>query len=175
MKYIIIDIDNTICKKHPDRDTYDYTLVHLDTPITPVIRVLEALCNHDDVFPIFITARRESSREVTRKWIQDNTELYFGTEGYCLGDTGNLYLGTKDDFTGSAFTSVGLKSYHKINLYPDAIVKSNLLKKFLKDYNTTKESILCVFDDNPEVNEMWREEGLFVFDVNQEKDPGFMM
>ena len=150
MKFVIIDIDNTVCKKYPDREFGELDKVHLDTPITPVVRVLETLCNHDDVFPIFITARWESSREVTVKWLKENTSLPI------LGD--NLYMNSRP--------LIPLSLSHTL----DPFIKSDLLGKFLKDYETTKESILGVFDDNQACNTMWREEGLFVFDVNQDKE-----
>lgn len=156
MKFVIIDIDNTICKKYLDRAFDELDKVHLDTPITPVVRVLEALCNHDDVFPIFITARLESSRKVTVKWLRENTELM-----YTYDLESNLYM--KPEIPPS-----DLKILNELGMtLRDSMVKRYLLKKFLEKSWITKEAILGVFDGNQECNKMWREEGLFVFDVNQ--------
>ena len=45
---------------------------------------------------------------------------------------------------------------------PDSLVKQELLDKIKKEgYNPT-----VAFDDRPRVIEMWRKNGIFVFDVN---------
>lgn len=161
MKYVIIDIDNTICKKYPEREFWELDKVHLDTPITPVVRVLENLCTHDDVFPIFITARLESSREVTVAWLKENTVLPI------CEDTPSLFMTPE---VAPPSYDIGFRGTSSI-CSSDPCVKRFLLENFLECYETTKESILGVFDDNQACNTMWRAEGLFVFDVNQAKPP----
>jgi hypothetical protein len=47
------------------------------------------------------------------------------------------------------------------NHTPDTLLKLSRYNRHLKDLN-----ILCVFDDRPWVVEMWRNQWLFVFDVN---------
>jgi len=45
----------------------------------------------------------------------------------------------------------------------DSIVKQEIYDKHIKD----KYNVVFVFDDRPQVVQMWRDNGLFVFDVNQ--------
>lgn len=64
---IIVDIDGTIAQKHPDRDIYDLTKVHMDLPIMPVIDLIEKL--PPDIIILFVSGRQESCGPDTRKWL----------------------------------------------------------------------------------------------------------
>lgn len=46
----------------------------------------------------------------------------------------------------------------------DHVVKEEIYNQILIDYN---QKPVCVFDDRVKVNQMWREQGIWVFDCNQ--------
>jgi len=47
---------------------------------------------------------------------------------------------------------------------PDDIVKKDIYDKYIKD----KYHVVCVFDDRKRVLQMWKNEGLYVFDCSQD-------
>ena len=47
MSIFIVDIDGTIALRHPDRDIYDYSKVHMDLPNIPVIKVVRSIRQMD--------------------------------------------------------------------------------------------------------------------------------
>lgn len=54
----------------------------------------------------------------------------------------------------------------KLDYRCDSIVKRNILYQIINDYGKPD----MVFDDRPRVVNMWRENGIFVFDVYQGKE-----
>lgn len=75
--YLLVDIDGTITDAgkraktylegdKPDWDAF-YAACGEDEPITPVIRIIEALSSAYDI--VFCTGRRESCEAVTRVWL----------------------------------------------------------------------------------------------------------
>lgn len=139
-KYIIIiDIDGTIANKHPDRDYREYDKVHLDSPIHQTIIVINLLIK-EGYKPIFITGRKDDCKKETTDWLNDHLGSF---------DYDNILYMRKS------------KDHRK-----DFVVKKELLNKFLNDFNIPKENIFAVFDDRPSVIDMWIEEGLFVFNMN---------
>lgn len=66
----------------------------------------------------------------------------------------------------------GLNLYDKLYMRPandyrcDSIVKKEILDQIIVDYGKPD----MAFDDRPRVVNMWRENGIFVFDVYQGKD-----
>jgi uncharacterized HAD superfamily protein len=85
MKPVIVDIDGTIAKVNEerlkfitqDRKDWDkfYEMCFLDEPITDIIQLVHELWEqgHDIVF---CTGRRESVRDITRKWLIKYFELF---------------------------------------------------------------------------------------------------
>ena len=77
------------------------------------------------------------------------------------------------DITEQWLNANGLSGYEKLymrgsNDYkPDFEVKREILEQIRSDFNTDPK---MVFDDRPSVVRMWREEGLFVFNVYQGED-----
>lgn len=67
-KCIIVDIDGTVAKMG-DRIPYDYTKVHLDTPIWDVINLVKKLWEDYEI--VFLSGRSEDCREETTKWLQE--------------------------------------------------------------------------------------------------------
>ena len=76
-QYIIVDIDGTISDANARAETYlvgdnpdwdgFYAACGEDMPITPVIRVIEALSRVYNI--VFCTGRRESCEAATREWL----------------------------------------------------------------------------------------------------------
>ena len=89
---------------------------------------------------IFASGRNERSRDATMKWLQDNRFWNY---------TAKLYMRKADDFRS------------------DDIVKREILDDIIADYGRKPD---MVFDDRPRVVRMWREEGIFVFNVYKGED-----
>jgi predicted kinase len=70
---VIVDIDGTI-SKCGNRDIYDGSKAHLDTPHLDVINIIDAYRFEHGYEAIVMTGRSEEHREVTEGWIRD----YFG-------------------------------------------------------------------------------------------------
>ena len=86
---------------------------------------------------ILASGRNERTRDTTVKWLTDN-----GIWCYC----DKLYMRNADDFRS------------------DDIVKQEMLYKIIADYGRKPD---MVFDDRPRVVRMWRNNGIFVFNVYQ--------
>jgi hypothetical protein len=103
----------------------------------PVVRVFHALYNEGHTL-IFASGRNERSREATVTWLSK----------YDLWSPGRskLYMRKADDFRS------------------DDIVKQEILDEIIADYGRKPD---MVFDDRPRVVRMWRDNGIFVFNVYQ--------
>jgi phosphoglycolate phosphatase-like HAD superfamily hydrolase len=86
---------------------------------------------------IFASGRNERSRNVTMTWLQNNNFWNY---------TAKLYMRKADDFRS------------------DDIVKREILDEIVADFGKKPD---MVFDDRPRVVRMWREAGIFVFNVYQ--------
>lgn len=62
----LVDIDGTVALKG-DRDIYDGSKAHLDTPNQPVVSIIRRL--QADHRIIYMTGRSEEHRHVTTQWI----------------------------------------------------------------------------------------------------------
>ncbi len=86
---------------------------------------------------IFASGRGEETRASTEKWLQDNNLWNY---------TAKLYMRPAKDYRG------------------DDIIKREILDQIVADFGKKPD---MVFDDRPRVVKMWRDEGIFVFDVYQ--------
>jgi hypothetical protein len=66
---IIFDVDGTLAHKHPDRDIYDGSLAHLDSPDVRVVAYAKSLLADPDVQVVIMSGRGEEHRDVTQAWI----------------------------------------------------------------------------------------------------------
>ena len=89
---------------------------------------------------IFASGRNERSRQATEDWLQDNNLWDYHSK---------LYMRKADDFRS------------------DDIVKQEILDQIIADYGKKPD---MVFDDRPRVVRMWRDNGIFVFNVYQDED-----
>lgn len=78
----LVDIDGTVALKG-DRDIYDGSKAHLDTPNWNVVKVIHKLQNYLSV--IYMSGRGAEHREVTAQWLKDQglyaDELHMRPEG----------------------------------------------------------------------------------------------
>lgn len=65
---IVVDIDGTLAIKSPERDIHDYTQVHLDSPNTPVVRLVNMFIDKGHHVTI-MSGRSEDCRDVTEQWL----------------------------------------------------------------------------------------------------------
>lgn len=86
---------------------------------------------------ILASGRNERSRKATESWLDGHGVSYY---------VDKLYMRGQDDYRN------------------DSIVKREILDQIIADYGQKPD---MVFDDRPRVVKMWRDEGIFVFDVNQ--------
>lgn len=86
---------------------------------------------------VFASGRNERNRDATVKWLDEN--------GF-WSVSSHLYMRKADDFRG------------------DDIVKREILDEMTRAWDRKPD---MVFDDRPRVVRMWREAGIFVFNVYQ--------
>ncbi len=65
---VICDIDGTLAD-NTHRNPYDYDLVHLDTPIEPIVKLAQILGEHFEL--LFVTGRPASCYSATSQWLID--------------------------------------------------------------------------------------------------------
>lgn len=143
-KYVICDLDGTLAlidhRRHLALEggfkSFEYHLnIQEDKPNTNLIAILDELVYSGHKI-ILLSGRRDSTKEVTEEWLERYEVLYH-----------YLFMRSSDDSRD------------------DKIVKKELLDQVLETLRITKDDILCVFDDRNKVVQMWREEGLFCFQV----------
>lgn len=138
-KAIICDIDGTLAKKG-DRDIFDESKIYLDSVIEPVKHILTAV-NND------VTSIKTKPAIIVVSGRKDScykqTEKWLKDNGVCF-DT--LYMRKDGDNRC------------------DTIVKKEIYDNHIKDYH----DVLYVIDDRHKVLQMWKDEGLFTINVNQD-------
>jgi hypothetical protein len=68
---VLVDIDGTVCIKHPDRDIYDLSRVGEDLPNVPVVRTVQAVRAAGYAL-VFCSGRQGTapSRHATEAWLR---------------------------------------------------------------------------------------------------------
>lgn len=157
IKVWLMDLDGTLSdpehRKHFIQDKKRknwnafYSACDEDPPL-PTLRIFEHLYNSwDDVY--LVSGRINSVRDKTLDWILRHTKINPARRGHL---DSILYMrATEDPYT------------------PDQIVKKAFLDTILAKYTAADEEakVMGVFDDRNKVTRMWKENGLFVFNVNQ--------
>lgn len=138
----IVDIDGTLANHVGIRSPYDTSRYHLDTQHGDVVQTVQVIADRGfDV--LFVSGRDAAHREVTRRWIEDNTGI--------LADEEHLFMRPEGDRRN------------------DAIVKHELYHEHIDGlYN-----VLGVFDDRGRVLRMWRAIGLTTFAVGDTDNYNF--
>ena len=83
---ILVDIDGTVAKCG-DRDIYDGSKAHLDTPHRDVIETVKALAFEKSAAIIFMTGRSADYRDVTVEWLAKHFSDY--THGLLMRPSGD--------------------------------------------------------------------------------------
>ena len=132
---LIVDLDGTLALHTSGRSPYDLSRVGEDSACEQVAEMVHAVHMEYDVKIIYLSGREETARKDTVAWIGRNV-------GYDQ-DTYELHMRKAGD---------GRK---------DTIVKRELFDEHVRhNYN-----VRAVIDDRPSVCRMWRELGLFTFQV----------
>lgn len=71
---IIVDIDGTLAIKG-DRDIYDYSRVHLDTPNRPIVHLVQTLGADRRI--VFVSGRDDACYNETREWLKEHLGFAF--------------------------------------------------------------------------------------------------
>ena len=127
-------------KFEPDWRSF-YESCSEDKPIDPVIHIFRQLLLNREEVEIW-SGRCDSVRAKTLAWIDKHIFL------------GNFLM----------LENIKLKMRPQGNHMCDELLK----EKWLKEAQSSGKTIDMVFDDRPKVVRMWRSNGIFVFDVNQD-------
>lgn len=129
-KAIIVDIDGTIAIKG-DRNPYQWDRVGEDAPRKTIIQMIQQFATLHRAVLIFMSGRDGVCYQDTRKWLCDHT--------YFTGSLGDMLI-MRDEG----------------DMRKDSVIKEELFWNYVADsYN-----VLAVFDDRPQVVEMWHDIGM---------------
>lgn len=158
MKYIICDLDGTLCdashREHLINESWDaFHAAHTkDSVVLPTLQFLERMLKLRDwsevaepCYVIFLTGRNEAYRASTIDWLNDEC-------GLAIHDDYEALLMRPDyDYT------------------PDHELKPQMLSAFMASFvdgETPKESVL-VLDDRDKVVAAWRDAGYTCWQVKE--------
>lgn len=149
---IVMDIDGTLANiehrldyvrsKPKNWKAFDAGIPNdeVNEPVAEVLYSLRSAGSGNQNKIIFASGRNERSRSATVDWLKK----------YSLWeDDSKLYMRKADDFRN------------------DSIVKREILDEIIADYGKKPD---MVFEDRPRVVNMWRDAGIFVFNVYQGKE-----
>ena len=177
-KAVIFDIDGVLAEKSPDRDYRQYNKVEFDKPVE---KIFELLCFYylknyrsADLAVLFVTGRKDCCREKTIDWlnkyiVQYSVEYgnndYYYDEMYVLEHSINCQrqaAGILDEYSNLE-KKIDYKMFMRgdADYRPAEILKKEIYDNHIKD----KYEVIAVFDDDKNVCRMWKEQGLFVFQV----------
>ena len=127
-KCLIVDIDGTIAKM-TNRGPFEWDKVSHDEPRKFVLDMIEGIVKENDCFVVYLSGRDSVCEPDTRKWIYDNTSDYVFSHNW------QLYMRKENDTR------------------KDCIVKEEIFW----DKIASKYNVIGVFDDRPQVLQMWHE------------------
>lgn len=129
-KAIIVDIDGTIALKG-SRSPFDWDRVNEDTPRKTIIQMIQQFATLHRAVIIFMSGRDGVCYQKTKDWLCEHT--------YFTGSLGDMLI-MRDEG----------------DVRKDSIIKEELFWKYVADnYN-----VISVFDDRPQVVEMWYDVGM---------------
>ena len=127
-KCIIVDIDGTIAEMN-GRGPFEWHKVSHDKSRKFVLDMIEGVVRENDCFVVYLSGRDAICEDDTRKWIYDNTC------DYTFSNDWQLYMRNKNDTR------------------KDRIVKEEIFWNVV----APKYNVIGVFDDRPQVLQMWYE------------------
>ena len=158
-KAVIFDIDGVLAEKSPERDYKEYNKVGLDTPVFEIFQLLEMYIKED--YEIFwITERKELCRKKTIYFLYTN-----------MSETNSALVFKYMLHHSIEFRNFAIKKSISNSLFMRADNdhrKAVVLKKEIYDNHIKgKYDVVACFDDDPEICEMYKNEGLLVFEVKR--------
>lgn len=144
-KIYIFDIDGTVSLMN-GRGAFEYHKVDTDSPNEPVISILKDYLIPSGIRILYLSGREDVCLEKTKLWLHKQ---------------GILSKYDVDILNGTNVGQFGLFMRKTGDNRDDRIVKKEMFDNYIKD----KYYVKAVYDDRPKVIRMWRELGLFVFDV----------
>lgn len=137
-RVVIVDLDGTVALKDRadgSRGWHEYHRVGEDLPNYPVIAMVNLLRSSDHAEIIFLSGRKDSCRDQTRKWLADRVGKW----------TQDSWLFMRDAADNRE----------------DSIVKHELFDRHIRG----QYHVVGCFDDRDRVVAMWRAIGLQVYQV----------
>lgn len=167
-KAVIFDIDGVLAEKSPERDYREYDKVGLDKHNKKYFK--ELIYSYAEKFYkksgkwkreyhiFFITGRKEYCREITEKWLGNGYYTFYEPMcfadclasctdpiSYFLGNRYNLFMRPNDDHRKAV------------------VLKKEIYEKHIKG----KYEVELAIDDDPEICEMWKNEGIKTLEVKR--------
>ena len=163
LKCIIFDIDGVLAEKSPERDYREYDKVDLDKPIETGFKLLNLLLldNHQEYGIVFITGRKMLCRDKTSDFIINNIDIKSFIKKHS-----DIYKDMEYDWIIEAIKNT-ISRY--ILMRPDndhrpaVVLKKELYETHIKG----KYEVELAIDDDPEICEMWKQEGIFTLEVKR--------
>jgi len=127
---------------------FDADNIQLDIPNEPVIKCAQMF--HNDGFKVIIfSGRNDRSFHTTKDWLNQHNVPF------------DLLVLRPDKFKDESWpVADGNPATPAMRFMPD-----EKLKKVMLDTFVNKDNVFCVFDDRKKVVDMWRQEGLTCFEV----------
>ena len=129
---------------------FDSNNIKLDIPNPPVVKCAQMFS--DQGFKIIIfSGRNDRSFHTTKDWLNEH-EVPF-----------DLLVCRPDKFKDESWpVADGNPATPAMRFMPDDILKKKMLDTFVN-----KDNVFCVFDDRKKVVDMWRQEGITCFEVDE--------
>ena len=163
-KTVIFDLDGTLANIDVRRDKslkpngkLDWeifaapdSITNWDTPNEPVIKMAQMFDNEGFNIVIF-SGRNDRGFDATVEWLWDNKVPW------------DLLVMRPDKFKDKSWpVADGNPATPAMRFMPDEKLKKAMLDTFVN-----KDNVFCVFDDRKKVVDMWRQEGLTCFEVEE--------
>ena len=163
-KTVIFDLDGTLANIDVRRDkslkpngklNWDIfaapdSIMNWDTPNVPVIKMAQ-LFKKDGFKIVIFSGRNDRGFFATRDWLKIHNVPF------------DLLVMRPDKFQSKAWPIAhGNPATPDMRFMPDEILKKAMLDTFVN-----KDNVFCVFDDRKKVVDMWRQEGLTCFEVDE--------
>jgi len=175
---VIFDIDGTLSnpdhrrpflKEEPKNWSAFNETISLDSVYYPARQALHLFAQRH---VIFVVSARESTSEIrtqTVQWLFEHTNIFFKDDLPLLTDSQREILAelhTPGQGYGKYIKCGNLYMREPKDYRDDTIIKKELLDLIISQGYTPT----IVFDDRTRVVNMWRENGLYVFNCNQSGD-----
>ena len=158
-KAVIFDIDGVLAEKSPERDYREYDKVDLDKGIYEVFVLLEMYIK-EEYSVLWVTGRKNLCREKTVNFLyknmsETNSQIVLKYMLHLSVEAREFMI--KKSLSDSLFMRAD--SDHR-----KAVV---LKKEIYETHIKGKYDIVACFDDDPEICEMYKKEGILTFEVKR--------